>query len=459
MKKKLSLLLAFVISVSMIATACGNGGESISGSVSESTTSATTTAATTEATSLTTEATTTEATTTTPATTTTAKTTTAAKTTTTAATSPTEAKTTLAKVTTAATTTAKQTADAVSSAPNKYVYNSLSADGKAAYDAILKAAKEMQPKATFAKAYDGDLVMKAYKGVLYQEPAVFWLTGQHNDVTGQKDISSFNLYYKDYTKEQIVSMEKVLQNKANTIKASIPAGASTFKKLQIIHDYEVLNSEFSKDGTNAANAYGPLVDGTSQCMGYAAAMGYMCNYLGIENVFIPGINPAGSSHGWNKVKVNGAWYNIDCTWDDPESSGFKKGDPTKYVSYTYFLVPDSQIMGSSHKSSADFTPPTANSTAANYFVANNLYATSAQQGYTMMLAQAKAAAKKGYKAVQVKCDSQATYDALKSLVTKNYDSFKNEINATAGVTKVSGASFYAEANKPKTYVLQLNLVY
>ena len=43
------------------------------------------------------------------------------------------------------------------------------------------------------------------------------------------------------------------------------------------------------------------------------------------------------NHGWNKVKVDGNWYNLDVTWDDPVPD--KKG----HISYGYFLVSDSQL--------------------------------------------------------------------------------------------------------------------
>ena len=38
---------------------------------------------------------------------------------------------------------------------------------------------------------------------------------------------------------------------------------------------------------------------------------------------------AGGGHAWNQVKVNGKWYYIDCTWDDPVGGG--------YENYKYYL--------------------------------------------------------------------------------------------------------------------------
>ncbi|WP_167693430.1 DUF5050 domain-containing protein [Sporosarcina ureae] len=43
------------------------------------------------------------------------------------------------------------------------------------------------------------------------------------------------------------------------------------------------------------------------------------------------------NHGWNKVKIDNVWYNLDSTWDDPVPD--RKGK----VGYGYFLVSDKQL--------------------------------------------------------------------------------------------------------------------
>lgn len=64
-------------------------------------------------------------------------------------------------------------------------------------------------------------------------------------------------------------------------------------------------------------------------------------------------------HAWNKVKVDGKWYNLDTTWNDPTPNS-----PTE-VSYNYFLISD-KILAKDHdwiKSNY----PAASSTLYDFF--------------------------------------------------------------------------------------------
>ena len=83
------------------------------------------------------------------------------------------------------------------------------------------------------------------------------------------------------------------------------------------------------------NLYRLLVKNKAVCNGYAEAMVYLLNRIGIEAIYIPSL-PA-MNHAWNKVKVDGTWYNMDATWDDPVP------DRQGKIGYQYFLVSDSQL--------------------------------------------------------------------------------------------------------------------
>jgi len=58
------------------------------------------------------------------------------------------------------------------------------------------------------------------------------------------------------------------------------------------------------------------------CDGYAKTYQWMLLCLGIDSYEVVG-EASGECHAWNKVRLDGSWYNVDVCWDDTgSSSGF-----------------------------------------------------------------------------------------------------------------------------------------
>lgn len=109
---------------------------------------------------------------------------------------------------------------------------------------------------------------------------------------------------------------------------------SEYDQVKAFHDYLVNNTTYGGTSNRMFTAGGALVDGYAVCDGYAMAFDLLCYLSGIECVRVTGY--AGESHAWNKVRVNGSWYNIDVTWDDPVSN-------RPMLIYDYFLISDAAI--------------------------------------------------------------------------------------------------------------------
>ncbi|MBQ9460548.1 MAG: hypothetical protein IJU51_01320 [Clostridia bacterium] len=129
----------------------------------------------------------------------------------------------------------------------------------------------------------------------------------------------------------------------------IKSGMSDFDKVKAIHDWIVLNTDYDVAGVRSGNvpstsftAKGLFDTHVAVCDGYSKAFELMASLAGLEVNRVTGKASSGGklvSHAWNQVKVDGKWYNIDVTWDDPTTSE----GPGDYLNYTYFLVPDSMI--------------------------------------------------------------------------------------------------------------------
>lgn len=136
----------------------------------------------------------------------------------------------------------------------------------------------------------------------------------------------------------------------------VKSSMSDYECVKAIHDYLIKNVNYdvksiengSIDENNhpSHTAEGALCNNLAVCDGYAKAFELMCAEAGIYAYMMygEGINPNGGreEHAWNVVKVNGAWYQVDCTWDDPIVNSQVVTDGSN-ITYMYFLLTDSEM--------------------------------------------------------------------------------------------------------------------
>lgn len=140
----------------------------------------------------------------------------------------------------------------------------------------------------------------------------------------------------------------------NILNKIIKPGMTELERALAIHDYITYNIDYDYSnylaGTIPAESYtalGALKTGRAVCAGYALAFYELASAVDLEVKYISGTADNGSgagyqSHGWNQVKIQGVWYNVDTTWDDPASEGKDEND-NMYNGYTYCLVSDATL--------------------------------------------------------------------------------------------------------------------
>lgn len=120
------------------------------------------------------------------------------------------------------------------------------------------------------------------------------------------------------------------------------------QKAVVLHDYicnlanypnifdENGNFDDSLDRDIYHSAYGFFLNQTVVCAGYTLTYSYLLNELGIPCEYVAS---NAMSHAWNKVYINGSWYNADLTYDDFD----RNNGETTYgsVRHEYFLKSDS----------------------------------------------------------------------------------------------------------------------
>jgi len=224
------------------------------------------------------------------------------------------------------------------------------------------------------------------------------------NVTNYFELSS-NYYVYDFIKNGVpvpdgMTYAKQIADKLPGIAAEIftDPSASDFDKTLAAHDWLITHIEYddSTPGISEENgSYGALVLGRTMCQGYAQSLELLLKcYTDIEIVQIVGealnVNdpppadpetapadsetapdgtaadtqnsgggdaaPADQSapqvwggHAWNAVKLDGAWYQIDTTFNDP------RGNTEGSLSHFYFGQTD-DVMSANHRWEKDFFP-------------------------------------------------------------------------------------------------------
>lgn len=112
---------------------------------------------------------------------------------------------------------------------------------------------------------------------------------------------------------------------------------TAYEKELALHDYLVEHVEYdtTRSGEDCHTAYGALINGTAVCDGYAESFQTLMEMVGIQCHRVVGTGNQ-EPHSWNIVLLDGAWYNVDVTWDDPVGT-------FNTVSHKYFNVTDGEL--------------------------------------------------------------------------------------------------------------------
>lgn len=104
-------------------------------------------------------------------------------------------------------------------------------------------------------------------------------------------------------------------------------GMSDYMKIKTVYQYMGTNFSYDKSLTKFTD-YDGLTTGQMVCQGYALLTYKLMHRAGVPCRIVVGVSQ-GEPHGWNIVKLDGKWYNIDTTWD--------AADEGANMYWTYFL--------------------------------------------------------------------------------------------------------------------------
>ena len=221
------------------------------------------------------------------------------------------------------------------------------------------------------------ILESVYDRVVYENPELFVNTWSsvpmaYDEETGI--VYGFAATYLDVG--DVTEARQLLYSMINELVTYGSSFSSDFDKVLAIHDEIIKRYQYwtLRDGeteyhVNTSNAYSFAKYGEATCQAYSQLFNVVMKRLGINTTFCNN-----SNHQWSMVELNGKWYHIDLTWDDPI---FDNGANYRKAIHKYFLVSDSTMESdpwdSSHESASGWGYTVKQIANDKYFEENTVF--------------------------------------------------------------------------------------
>ncbi len=261
---------------------------------------------------------------------------------------------------------------------------------------------------------DADELKYVFQCVFNDHPEYYWIDGYsyvRHENNGQTIYLTFTGKYI-YTPEERRVNQVSIDAYVSSCLAGISQTASDYEKVKYVYDYLVNHTEYDLGAPDNQNILSVFLYGRSVCQGYAKAMQYLLGKLGVPCTMCVGTVITGEGHAWNLVNIDGAYYYTDVTWGDANylfDSAAMTGAGSDTVNYDYLNITTEELL-KTHTIDNVVPMPACSATAANYYVKENLYFTSADLDQ-VGTAFAGAAAR-GDDAVTLKCSDYDVFSKL-----------------------------------------------
>lgn len=224
------------------------------------------------------------------------------------------------------------------SAMEPYYYNHMNKQQQAVYHVMKTGIQSLAPSFPCPRM-EGKELTDVFLKLRLDCPEIFFVSGFHFRYypdSANVELSPEYLFDKNKIKDHQKAM------KARVEKLVRPAVTmAELEKEQYVHDFICQNVRYDKlKKSYSHEILGPLGQGVGVCEGIAKTVKILCDQLGIWCiVVISEANPEKNikyRHAWNIVKIGGAYYHLDATFDNTLSH-------MGPVRYDYFNLDDGKV--------------------------------------------------------------------------------------------------------------------
>lgn len=233
--------------------------------------------------------------------------------------------------------------------PYKHCFDNLSTLQKHAYNEILKNVYSMPQKIVVPDLTKAELE-SVFVALLADNPDLYFMRGVFG--YGKSMLRTVCEMSYAMTAEEYRKAEAEIESVCEKIISGLSDPDNQWQTELEIHDYIVANCEYKFDEENGlvySTAHSVLVNGLAACEGYSKAAKMLFDMAGIESMTVrgEGINKGEKEgHMWNIVNIDGEYYHLDCTWDDPVADpeeAVPNGILMQVKSYAFFNVSDEMV--------------------------------------------------------------------------------------------------------------------
>ena len=280
-----------------------------------------------------------------------------------------------------------------------YHYNQLTDEQKITYDLVAQAYRNFEKETDINRVSQDDF-MYAVSAFGYDHPEAIGLGNYILDQEveeGEETGPVVHVTFKNLEDiEDLELIQNQIQQSAQYIIDGIPEGASTYDTVKYFFETIINETTYDLDVENSQDLRSIFLQKHALCTGYAKALQYLCDQVGIPCIYANGIGDMGEGvqdmHAWNAVEIDGTWYWVDPTWGEVFLHDEETGDSVNdenYINYFNLCFPDEELF-EKHKYTttgyvdgeyvAQFEYPSATATNLRYCELNGCFFETYQLG-------------------------------------------------------------------------------
>ena len=215
------------------------------------------------------------------------------------------------------------------------------------YDKMLQNIQNR--KKSFSPEIDVDY-SELFSHVMDDYPELFYVKQEIKKVYSLfgKEIFLQYIYSPLEEKDIYIKLDNIAKDLMSNL---INEHQSEYDRVRILHDYLKANVKYDMEAANSNHLsdraiseshtiVGALINHKCVCEGFAKAMKFLCDKIGIVCWVISGKGNnslESGPHSWNIVKINGYYHHVDVTWDN------QYAENSKTPNYGYLNLSDEEI--------------------------------------------------------------------------------------------------------------------